>query len=141
MQPKRGGDIHRIRGSHKVGLPTVKKLASAPLQNTPTTPFKMDAEAPTLVLPTTPPRSQRGSKRIQRRRRRIQTACKSCQDRKTRCDGSRPACSACHRRGVAVECIYENSPASARYLSFTVFPTPLTCSQLSLCPGAAAAKA
>ncbi|KAJ4217211.1 hypothetical protein NW759_009158 [Fusarium solani] len=77
----------------------------------------MEAETPTLVLPTTPPRSQRGSKRIQRRRRRIQTACKSCQDRKTRCDGSRPACSACHRRGVAVECIYENSPASASYLS------------------------
>ncbi|KAM6537845.1 hypothetical protein FALCPG4_003748 [Fusarium falciforme] len=77
----------------------------------------MEAETPTLVLPTTPPRSQRGSKRVQRRRRRIQTACKSCQDRKTRCDGSRPACSACHRRGVAVECIYENSPASASYLS------------------------
>ncbi|EEU48925.1 uncharacterized protein NECHADRAFT_75561 [Fusarium vanettenii 77-13-4] len=77
----------------------------------------MESETPRLVLPTTPPRSQRGSKRVQRRRRRIQTACKSCQDRKTRCDGSRPACSACHRRGVAVECIYENSPASASYLS------------------------
>ncbi|WAO84520.1 Fungal-trans domain-containing protein [Fusarium falciforme] len=77
----------------------------------------MEAETPALVLPTTPPRSQRGSKRVQRRRRRIQTACKSCQDRKTRCDGSRPACSACHRRGVAAECIYENSPASASYLS------------------------
>ncbi|KAJ3532445.1 hypothetical protein NM208_g8435 [Fusarium decemcellulare] len=74
----------------------------------------MEQDHSASALPATPPRSQRGTKR---KRRRIQTACKSCQDRKTRCDGNRPACSACHRRGVGADCIYESFSASASYIS------------------------
>ncbi|KAK0387822.1 hypothetical protein NLU13_4067 [Sarocladium strictum] len=41
------------------------------------------------------------------KRRRMHTACKICQDRKTRCDGTRPTCSTCLRRGVAADCVYD----------------------------------
>jgi hypothetical protein len=41
------------------------------------------------------------------KRRKLQLACTQCRDRKTRCDGTRPVCSTCNRRGKAAACIYE----------------------------------
>lgn len=40
-------------------------------------------------------------------RRKLQIACTQCRDRKTRCDGARPVCSTCDRRGKAAACTYE----------------------------------
>ncbi|KAH6984056.1 fungal-specific transcription factor domain-containing protein [Ilyonectria destructans] len=41
------------------------------------------------------------------KRRKIQLACNSCRMRKTRCDGRRPVCSPCERRGSGDDCLYE----------------------------------
>lgn len=41
------------------------------------------------------------------KRRKLQIACTQCRDRKTRCDGARPVCSTCDRRGKASACAYE----------------------------------
>ncbi|KAI9760070.1 MAG: DEAH-box RNA helicase prp16 [Chaenotheca gracillima] len=41
-----------------------------------------------------------------RRNKVTSVACRDCQRRKTKCDGARPACSACQLRGIR-ECIYD----------------------------------
>ncbi|KAL1953765.1 hypothetical protein VTO42DRAFT_2296 [Malbranchea cinnamomea] len=51
------------------------------------------------------PRSPSGPSK----RRKIQLACQRCRDRKTRCDGGRPACGSCERRGLAAECVYDDT--------------------------------
>jgi hypothetical protein len=48
------------------------------------------------------------------KRRKIQLACGNCRDRKTRCDGGRPVCSACERRDVGADCVYETASLSSR---------------------------
>lgn len=58
---------------------------------------KMSAQQRTLSDP-----NQRPTKR-----RKLQLACTQCRDRKTRCDGGRPVCSTCDRRGKAAACVYE----------------------------------
>ncbi|OQU97619.1 Fungal Zn2-Cys6 binuclear cluster domain-containing protein isoform 2 [Cladophialophora immunda] len=49
----------------------------------------------------------RGSGLRKPKRTKIAAACESCRQRKTRCDGLRPACGPCQRRGLAeTECTY-----------------------------------
>ncbi|KAE8443487.1 hypothetical protein EG329_001798 [Mollisiaceae sp. DMI_Dod_QoI] len=43
------------------------------------------------------------------KRRKILLACSACRDRKSRCDGRRPICSACTKRKAASTCVYEES--------------------------------
>ncbi|KAF3395135.1 hypothetical protein DPV78_009209 [Talaromyces pinophilus] len=43
------------------------------------------------------------------KRRKILLACNTCRDRKTRCDGRRPACSACIKKGIGAECVFEET--------------------------------
>jgi hypothetical protein len=40
------------------------------------------------------------------KRRKIQLACTQCRERKVRCDGLRPVCGTCGRRGQAAACVY-----------------------------------
>ncbi|KAK9364506.1 fungal-specific transcription factor domain-containing protein [Lipomyces kononenkoae] len=49
-----------------------------------------------------------------RKRRRGRLVCNTCRDRKTRCNGERPACSSCLRRGVGDNCEYEDISIDAR---------------------------
>ncbi|SCO78388.1 uncharacterized protein FRV6_02601 [Fusarium oxysporum] len=42
-----------------------------------------------------------------RKRRKVQLACDCCRARKVRCDGKRPVCDVCRRRGSEQECLYE----------------------------------
>jgi hypothetical protein len=50
------------------------------------------------------------------KRRRIQIACIQCRDRKTRCDGVRPVCGTCGRRGKAGACTYDqDGPPTLQY--------------------------
>ncbi|QIX00436.1 hypothetical protein AMS68_005953 [Peltaster fructicola] len=44
-----------------------------------------------------------------RKRPRVNQACETCRDRKTRCGGERPVCLACERRGVGSSCSYDRS--------------------------------
>jgi len=46
------------------------------------------------------------------KRRKIQLACNKCRNRKTRCDGRRPACLACLERGLEADCTYETNSLS-----------------------------
>lgn len=55
-----------------------------------------------LPVPTEPPKSQT-------KRRKVPLACTSCRDRKTRCDGARPFCKSCQKRGIDSTCLYEES--------------------------------
>ncbi|KAI0534430.1 fungal-specific transcription factor domain-containing protein [Xylaria digitata] len=51
------------------------------------------------------------------RRRKIPLACEPCRERKIRCDGNKPVCAACHRRGFSLEqCLYtiENARTANR---------------------------
>ncbi|KAI0114070.1 fungal-specific transcription factor domain-containing protein [Nemania sp. FL0031] len=51
------------------------------------------------------------------RRRKIPLACEPCRERKVRCDGAKPVCSACQRRGFSLEnCLYtiENARTANR---------------------------
>ncbi|KAH7132729.1 fungal-specific transcription factor domain-containing protein [Dactylonectria macrodidyma] len=48
------------------------------------------------------------------KRRKIQLACNSCRMRKTRCDGRRPVCSPCEKRGSGDECLYEEGTLHTR---------------------------
>ncbi|KAI1125927.1 fungal-specific transcription factor domain-containing protein [Nemania abortiva] len=60
--------------------------------------------------------SQRNAQERQRRRK-IPLACEPCRERKIRCDGSKPVCSACQRRGFSLEhCLYtiENARTANR---------------------------
>ncbi|KAH6961755.1 fungal-specific transcription factor domain-containing protein [Ilyonectria sp. MPI-CAGE-AT-0026] len=50
------------------------------------------------------------------KRRKIQLACNSCRMRKTRCDGRRPVCSPCERRGSGDDCLYEEGTLHTRKL-------------------------
>ncbi|KUJ21336.1 uncharacterized protein LY89DRAFT_715544 [Mollisia scopiformis] len=43
------------------------------------------------------------------KRRKIPLACSTCRDKKSRCDGKRPTCSACAKRKTATKCEYEES--------------------------------
>lgn len=43
------------------------------------------------------------------KRRKIPLACNACRDRKSRCDGRRPACSTCEKKGTSDKCAYEES--------------------------------
>jgi hypothetical protein len=43
------------------------------------------------------------------KRRKIPLACSACRDRKSRCDGIQPTCSACEKRKTANKCLYEES--------------------------------
>ncbi|TPX08532.1 uncharacterized protein E0L32_010019 [Thyridium curvatum] len=52
------------------------------------------------------------------KRRRTHLACITCRDRKSRCDGLRPACSSCVRRKQADSCSYDQAAvASNRYIA------------------------
>ncbi|TGO41160.1 hypothetical protein BHYA_0025g00100 [Botrytis hyacinthi] len=49
-----------------------------------------------------------------RKRRRTQLACNSCRQRKTACNGDRPSCSSCIRRGVQDGCSYEEATVGSK---------------------------
>lgn len=49
-----------------------------------------------------------------RKRRRTQLACNSCRQRKTACNGDRPSCSSCTRRGVPASCSYEEATVGSK---------------------------
>ncbi|KAL2871215.1 Zn(II)2Cys6 transcription factor domain-containing protein [Aspergillus lucknowensis] len=50
------------------------------------------------------------------KRRRVPLACRSCRERKVRCDGKRPNCSTCQRRGHPEEpCEYMVITETAKY--------------------------
>ncbi|KAF7860876.1 hypothetical protein EAF04_008394 [Stromatinia cepivora] len=49
-----------------------------------------------------------------RKRRRTQLACNSCRQRKTACNGDRPSCSSCIRRGVEDSCSYEEATVGSK---------------------------
>ncbi|KAG4025630.1 hypothetical protein MFRU_054g00590 [Monilinia fructicola] len=49
-----------------------------------------------------------------RKRRRTQLACNSCRQRKTACNGDRPSCSSCIRRGVQDSCSYEEATVGTK---------------------------
>ncbi|KAF7915571.1 hypothetical protein BELL_0497g00010 [Botrytis elliptica] len=49
-----------------------------------------------------------------RKRRRTQLACNSCRQRKTACNGDRPSCSSCIRRGVQDSCSYEEATVGSK---------------------------
>ncbi|KAH6715862.1 fungal-specific transcription factor domain-containing protein [Leptodontidium sp. MPI-SDFR-AT-0119] len=53
-------------------------------------------------------------KEPQPKRRKIQLACNKCRNRKTRCDGHRPACIACLERGLAADCTYEPNVSTSQ---------------------------
>ncbi|KAF2772652.1 hypothetical protein EJ03DRAFT_189480 [Teratosphaeria nubilosa] len=59
----------------------------------------------------------RSSAEPARKRPRVQLACKTCRDRKTRCDGRQPICLACEKRGVASICNFEQTSSQAARLS------------------------
>ncbi len=44
------------------------------------------------------------------KRSRVLLACRTCRDRKTRCDGRQPVCTACEHRGVGATCSFEQPP-------------------------------
>lgn len=48
------------------------------------------------------------------KRQKIKLACQACRDRKTRCDGVRPHCSTCIKRGVSTSCEYEATTSVSR---------------------------
>lgn len=48
------------------------------------------------------------------KRRKTQLACNCCRMRKTRCDGKRPICSPCERRGSGDDCLYEEGTLYTR---------------------------
>ncbi|KAJ3541642.1 hypothetical protein NM208_g4515 [Fusarium decemcellulare] len=48
------------------------------------------------------------------KRRKTQLACNCCRVRKTRCDGGRPVCFACEKRGSIQDCLYEEGALKTR---------------------------
>ncbi|KAH7121718.1 fungal-specific transcription factor domain-containing protein [Dactylonectria macrodidyma] len=60
-------------------------------------------------MPT--PNSPTSSSTPPAKRQRTQLACLSCRGRKTRCDGGRPACDSCERRGKTDSCVYDQAAA------------------------------
>ncbi|KAF4453989.1 transcriptional regulatory [Fusarium albosuccineum] len=48
------------------------------------------------------------------KRRKTQLACNCCRVRKTRCDGGRPVCFACEKRGSIQDCLYEEGASKTR---------------------------
>lgn len=67
------------------------------------------------VLPAPPDAAEPPAKR-----RKVPVACTSCRDRKTRCDGQRPSCSTCQRRGIAATCLYEEGSLKTQRYAFAV---------------------
>lgn len=52
------------------------------------------------------------------KRKRVALACDSCRDRKIKCDGSKPICSPCGKRGEpAARCTYNVIAGTAKHLS------------------------
>jgi hypothetical protein len=78
----------------------------------------MDAHEP----PESDP-NQRSAKR-----RKLQIACTQCRDRKTRCDGARPVCSTCDRRGKAAACAYEQDELPTLQYGDELPPSSSDCS-------------
>ncbi|KAH7147108.1 fungal-specific transcription factor domain-containing protein [Dactylonectria estremocensis] len=50
------------------------------------------------------------------KRRKTQLACNCCRVRKTKCDGGRPVCYACEKRGSRKDCLYEEGSLKTRKL-------------------------
>ncbi|KAH7109492.1 fungal-specific transcription factor domain-containing protein [Dactylonectria estremocensis] len=50
------------------------------------------------------------------KRRKTQLACNCCRVRKTKCDGGRPVCYACEKRGSRKDCFYEEGSLKTRKL-------------------------
>ncbi|KAH7237922.1 fungal-specific transcription factor domain-containing protein [Fusarium solani] len=50
------------------------------------------------------------------KRRKTQLACNCCRVRKTKCDGGRPVCYACEKRGSRNDCLYEEGSLKTRKL-------------------------
>ncbi|EXL68066.1 hypothetical protein FOPG_15863 [Fusarium oxysporum f. sp. conglutinans race 2 54008] len=48
------------------------------------------------------------------KRRKTQLACNCCRVRKTKCDGGRPVCYACEKRGTREDCLYEEGSLKTR---------------------------
>ncbi|KAH7185701.1 uncharacterized protein B0J16DRAFT_355954 [Fusarium flagelliforme] len=62
---------------------------------------------------STTPRSS-SDEPLKRQRISTQLACNSCRRRKIRCDGKKPACEACRRRGEKEPCIYTETKSPAQ---------------------------
>lgn len=57
------------------------------------------------------------------RRRKIPLACEPCRERKSRCDGGKPICISCQRRGLSLDqCIYttDNARTASKDLYVTI---------------------
>lgn len=62
-----------------------------------------------------PPAEQRGRPK---KRKRVALACDLCRERKIRCDGVKPICKPCEKRGEPpLRCLYTVVPQSARQIS------------------------
>ncbi|UPK92470.1 hypothetical protein LCI18_003405 [Fusarium solani-melongenae] len=51
---------------------------------------------------------------LRSKRRKTQLACNCCRVRKTKCDGGRPVCYACEKRGSREDCLYEEGTLRTR---------------------------
>ncbi|KAI9644448.1 hypothetical protein NHQ30_006469 [Ciborinia camelliae] len=67
-----------------------------------------------IPRPEDVPESPSQPKQPVRKRRRTQLACNSCRQRKTACNGDRPSCSSCIRRGVQESCSYEEATVGSK---------------------------
>ncbi|KAH6981437.1 fungal-specific transcription factor domain-containing protein [Ilyonectria destructans] len=56
------------------------------------------------------------SQGLRPKRRKTQLACTCCRVRKTKCDGGRPVCYACEKRGSRKDCLYEEGSLKTRKL-------------------------
>ncbi|KAH6953982.1 fungal-specific transcription factor domain-containing protein [Ilyonectria sp. MPI-CAGE-AT-0026] len=54
------------------------------------------------------------SQGLRPKRRKTQLACTCCRVRKTKCDGGRPVCYACEKRGSRKDCLYEEGSLKTR---------------------------
>ncbi|KAF7886500.1 uncharacterized protein EAF01_011178 [Botrytis porri] len=74
----------------------------------------MDIPHPEDVPEVSQNQDQLQTQQPARKRRRTQLACNSCRQRKTACNGDRPSCSSCIRRGVQDSCSYEEATVGSK---------------------------
>ncbi|TEY44385.1 hypothetical protein BOTCAL_0352g00050 [Botryotinia calthae] len=74
----------------------------------------MDIPRPENVPRVSQNQDQLQTQQHVRKRRRTQLACNSCRQRKTACNGDRPSCSSCMRRGVQDSCSYEEATVGSK---------------------------
>lgn len=59
------------------------------------------------------------------KRKRVALACSLCRERKVKCDGAKPVCTPCNKRGsLAAECVYTVLSRSAKQMSEREYVAP-----------------